>query len=277
MPAVARSMASVVVPRPHLDGVSSVLFAHAHPDDETLGSGGLIAELVARGVRVTLLTATRGERGEIVAGSLPVGTDADALTRAREIELAGAVAALGISAHYWLGESAARAAERAPRRYLDSGMEWIRPGFAGPADDADADALSVAPLDEVIDDVAALLAEERPSLVISYDADGGYGHPDHIRIREAALAASVTADIPFAELLATPADDAEWLALAAHRTAVTAALRCHASQLTVVGDDVVHSGGQRHPIGTDVGLRVVPPADVPLMSVRGLRELLDQH
>lgn len=260
-----------------LDGVSSVLFAHAHPDDETLASGGLIAELVARGVRVTLLTASRGERGQIVAGALPAGTDADALTRAREIELAGAVTALGISAQYWLGEAPARADGLPSRRYRDSGMEWIRPGLAGPAGDADADALSVAPLDEVVDDVAALLAVERPSLVISYDSDGGYGHPDHVRIREAAVAASVASGIPFAELLETPADDAEWLSLTAHRAVVTAALRCHASQLTVDGDDVVHSGGQREPIGTDVGLRRVAPSDVPVMSVRGLRELLDQH
>ncbi|MBG6238403.1 N-acetyl-1-D-myo-inositol-2-amino-2-deoxy-alpha-D-glucopyranoside deacetylase [Mycetocola sp. CAN_C7] len=260
-----------------LDGVSSVLFAHAHPDDETLASGGLIAELVARGVRVTLLTASRGERGEIVSGALPADTDADALTRARENELAGAVAALGISAQYWLGEQPARAAGLPLRRYRDSGMEWIRPGLAGPAGDADADALSVVPLDQVVDDVAALLAFEQPSLVISYDSDGGYGHPDHVRIGEAALAASVTAGIPYAELLETQSDAAEWFALSGHHDRVTAALRCHASQLTVVGDDIVHSGGQRHPIGTDVGLRIVEPADVPALSLRDLRELLDQH
>lgn len=260
-----------------LDGISSVLFAHAHPDDETLTSGALIAELVARGVRVTLLTASRGERGEIVDGVLPANADADALSRAREDELAGAVAALGLDAQYWLGESPARAAGLPPRRYRDSGMSWIRPGVAGPADDADADALSVAPLDEVVDDVAALLAVERPSLVISYDSDGGYGHPDHVRIREAALAASVAMGIPYAELLETPATDAEWLSLAAHRGVVTRALRCHPSQLTVVGDHVVHSGGQREPIGTDVGLRMVDPSDVPVVSMRALRELLDQH
>lgn len=242
-----------------LDGVSSVLFAHAHPDDETLASGGLIAELVTRGVRVTLLTASRGERGEIVAGALPAGTGADALTRAREVELAGAVAALGIAAQYWLGSAPARAAGLPPRRYRDSGMEWIRPGLAGPAGDAEADALSVAPLGEVVDDVAAVLAAERPSLVISYDSGGGYGHPDHVRIRDAALTASALLEIPYAELLEVPAADAEWFSLSSHRAVVTAALRCHASQLTVVGEHVVHSGGQREPIGTDVGLRLVSP------------------
>lgn len=264
------------VPAPGiLHGVSSVLFAHAHPDDETLASGGLIAELVARGVRVTVLTASRGERGEIVDGALPAATGADALTRAREVELAGAVAALGVSAQFWLGDAPARAADLPPRRYRDSGMEWIRPGLAGPAGDADADALSVAPLDEVVDDVTAVLAVERPSLVISYDSGGGYGHPDHVRIRDAALAASAGLAIPFAELLEAPAADAEWFALTEHRAVVTAALRCHASQLTVVGDHVVHSGGQREPIGTDVGLRLVDPAG-PL-DVSGSLELLDQR
>ena len=266
-----------------LDGVTSVLFAHAHPDDETLASGGLIAELVARGVRVTLLTASRGERGEIVAGVLPAlsGTalsqtalsGADALARAREGELAGAVAALGISAQYWLGSPPARAVGSAPRRYRDSGMEWVRPGVAGPAADADADALSVAPLGEVVDDVAALLAVEAPSLVISYDSVGGYGHPDHVRIRDAALAASVAVGIPFAELLEAPAADASWFSLSSHLPVVVAALRCHASQLTVVGDAVVHSGGQRELIGTDVGLRLVAPG-VP--DGIGSRELLGQ-
>ncbi|WP_411719935.1 PIG-L deacetylase family protein [Mycetocola sp.] len=257
-----------------LDGVSSVLFAHAHPDDETLASGGLIAELVARGVRVTLLTASRGERGEIVAGALPTTTDPDALTRAREDELAGAVAALGIAEQHWLGEAPARAVGMPSRRYRDSGMTWIRPGLAGPADDADADALSVAPLGEVVDDVTALLDAERPSLVISYDSGGGYGHPDHVRIRDAALAASAALEIPFAELLEAPAADAEWFSLTEHFDVVTAALRCHASQLTVVGDDVVHSGGQREPIGTDVGLRLVP-ADVAVPKAMG--QLLGQR
>ncbi|MET4638112.1 PIG-L family deacetylase [Mycetocola sp. 2940] len=257
-----------------LDGVSSVLFAHAHPDDETLASGGLIADLVARGVRVTLLTASRGERGEIVAGALP-GTGADALTRAREVELAGAVAALGIASQYWLGSAPARAAGLTPRRYRDSGMEWIRPGLAGPAGDADSDALSVAPLSEVVDDVAAVLAAERPSLVISYDSGGGYGHPDHVRIRDAAVAASALLEIPYGELLEVPAADAEWFALSSHRAVVTAALRCHASQLTVVGDDVVHSGGQREPIGTDVGLRLVSPFGVRVVTPRGEAGILD--
>lgn len=243
-----------------LTGVTSVLFAHAHPDDETLTSGGLIAELASRGIRVTLLTASRGERGEVVAGALPQISGADALTRERERELAGAVSTLGIAARHWLGEVPARAVGLDPRRYRDSGMSWIGPGLAGPAADASADSLWLASLVEVTADVAALIARVQPSLVISYDSEGGYGHPDHVRMRDAALAASVASGTPFAELVHVPAPDVEWFELEHQRDTVVAALRFHASQLTVDATDVVHSGGQREPIITSVGLRRVAPA-----------------
>ncbi|MGO4692214.1 PIG-L family deacetylase [Glaciibacter sp. 2TAF33] len=243
-----------------LAGVTSVLFAHAHPDDETLTSGGLIAELEDHGIQVTLLTASRGERGEVVPGSLPYISGADALAHERDRELAGAVSRLGITAHYWLGEAPARAAGLAPRRYRDSGMSWIAPGLAGPAADATEDSLCAAALDEVAGDVAALIAAEKPSLVISYDSEGGYGHPDHVRTREAALEAALATGTPFAELVHAPDAGVDWFELDHQRHTVEAALRCHASQLTVDGTDVVHSGGQREPIITSVGLRRVSPS-----------------
>ena len=246
-----------------LAGITSVLFAHAHPDDETLSSGGLIAELVQRGIRVTLLTASRGERGEVVPGSLPQASGADALASARSRELACAVSRLGIAAHYWLGEEPARAPGLEPRRYRDSGMSWIAPGLAGPADDAAEDSLCAATLDEATGDVAAVIAAEEPSLVISYDSEGGYGHPDHVRIRDAALAASVATGTPFAELVPACADGVDWFELDHQRETVVAALRCHGSQLSVDGADVVHSGGQREAITMSVGLRRVP---VPLYA-----------
>ncbi|MBC7441715.1 MAG: PIG-L family deacetylase [Ramlibacter sp.] len=238
-----------------LSGVSSVLFMHAHPDDETISTGALIAELVGRGIRVSLLTATRGERGDVVPGPLSVLEGTAELTRERERELAGATAALGIEEQFRLGERPARASGLEPRVYRDSGMTWIRPGLAGPADDIDEDALVRAPLGEVTDDLAALIALLRPALVISYDNGGGYGHPDHVRMHEAALAACRAGGTPFAEVVHAPAADAEWFALDRHLATVTAALRCHASQVTVDGTHIVHSGGQREPITLSVGLR----------------------
>jgi len=242
-----------------LDDQRSVLFVHAHPDDETISTGALIAECVARGSRVFLLTCSRGERGEVVAGPLTALAGTIELAREREHELDRATGILGVHSKFWLGEPPARAAGLSPRRYRDSGMIWIRPGLAGPADDAAADALSVAPLAEVAGDIAALIVRLRPALVVSYDDGGGYGHPDHVRAHEAALAASRSTGTPFAEVLETPTDGAEWFDLPHRLAVVTDALSAHASQLTVHGTDIVHSGGQREAIVTAAGLRLVPP------------------
>ncbi|MFT2817956.1 PIG-L family deacetylase [Leifsonia sp. A12D58] len=236
---------------------ASVLFVHAHPDDETISTGALIAEFVARGATVWLLTATRGERGEVVAGPLSALEGTAELSIERDRELRCAIETLGLTDQFWLGEPPARAAAQAPRRYLDSGMTWIRPGLAGPAPDSDDAALAVAPLAEVTADIAALIAHLRPALVVSYDNGGGYGHPDHVRVHDATVQACRENAVPFAEVRGTQAADAEWFDLRAHLGTVTAALRCHATQLTVHGTDIVHSGGQREPITTSVGLRLL--------------------
>jgi N-acetyl-1-D-myo-inositol-2-amino-2-deoxy-alpha-D-glucopyranoside deacetylase len=233
-----------------------VLFVHAHPDDETISTGALIAYLASRGIRVSLVTATRGERGEVVPGPLSALLGTPALAEERERELERAVFALGVDEGFWLGEAPARVAGLPPRRYRDSGMQWTRPGLAGPAADSEADALARAPLTEVTNDLVAVLQHFSPSLVISYDQTGGYGHPDHVRVHDAALAASRYVGIRFAEIVETRTADAEWFDLETQRDTVMAALRCHASQLTVAGDTIVHSGGQRDPIRTAIGLRL---------------------
>ena len=238
-----------------LDSVTSVLLVHAHPDDETIGTGGLIAHLASRGIRVTLLTATRGERGDVVSGPLAALAGTAALAEERERELQRATRILGVEQAFWLGEAPARAPALPPRRYLDSGMEWIRPGLAGPSADSDAEALARSPIDEVTDDIVALLTFAPPDLVISYDRTGGYGHPDHVRVHDAALAASIKRSLPYAEIVHAPAPGAQWYELEAFRGTVTAALHCHASQVTVDGDFLVHSGGQRDRIRASVGLR----------------------
>lgn len=240
-----------------LSDVRVVLFAHAHPDDETISSGSLILELVARGVHVALLTATRGEQGEVVPARRGLIGDAESLTRVREAELREAAQSLGVSNAYLLGTAPARAGALAPRRYRDSGMRWIQPGLAGPAPDVPADALCAAPLPEVVADVGALLKEARPDLVISYDDDGGYGHPDHRRIRAVAERAAAERGLSFAELVLHDSSGVEWFETPDRLDEVRSALACHASQLTVDGGDIVHSGGQREAIRTSVGLRLV--------------------
>ncbi|KJC65568.1 PIG-L deacetylase family protein [Agreia bicolorata] len=238
-----------------LDGVHSVLFVHAHPDDETLATGALISELVARGIRVQLVTATRGERGEIVAGALEVEPDPETLSEIRENELSAASAILGISDRYWLGNSPARARSHADRRYRDSGMSWVTPELAGPSPDVTPDALVSASLDEVTNDLAALIEVTCPSLVVGYDNAGGYGHPDHVRMHEATVAACRITRTPWAEIVAESGDYVEWFELEHRLPTVAEALRAHATQVRVDGDDIVHSGGQRQAIPTSVGLR----------------------
>ncbi|WP_166983293.1 PIG-L family deacetylase [Paramicrobacterium fandaimingii] len=251
-----------------LDDVRHVLFVHAHPDDETLATGALMAELIDRDILVTLVTCTRGERGEVVPGPLSHLQGMPEFAAHRENELAGALAELGVTRHVWLGTPPARVAQLEPRRYEDSGMRWVREGLAGPAADASANALTSQPLADETADLLAFVdaAHTAPDLVVSYNEIGGYGHPDHMRARKVAEAAARARGIRFAEILsdaalAQKAQDAgelaTWFHLDHRLDQVKAALAHHASQVSVDGDDVVHSGGQRTPIGTSVGLRLV--------------------
>ncbi|CAN5283158.1 hypothetical protein BH11ACT4_BH11ACT4_20490 [soil metagenome] len=227
-----------------------VLFVHAHPDDETISTGATIATLVDRGAEVAVLTCTRGERGEVIPDDLQylLGSP-DALADYREGELAAALAALGVRDHRMLGEPDARWSGRAPRRYVDSGMRWAADGTAEPLESPDAQSLSAAELGEVAADIAAVLLQLQPDVVVSYDADGGYGHPDHLRAHEATRTAAEVIGVPFyvvkeggaggATLTvdAAPVADRKRAALSAYRT-----------QLTVDGDSFSLSSGAPRPI-----------------------------
>ncbi len=158
-----------------LKGHGPVLFVHAHPDDETISTGATMAHLAAKRCPVTLVTCTRGERGEVIGSELAhLEGDGEALAAHRTQELAAAMAALGVSDHRFLG-----AAEGV--RYQDSGMAWGADGLAKVADDVPADAFALADLDEVAGQLARIIEDVRPQYVISYDPGGGYGHPDHVR------------------------------------------------------------------------------------------------
>ena len=126
------------------------LFVHAHPDDETVQTGSLLAWLAAQGLPVSVLTCTRGEQGEIVSGVLPASTTADELVRVREAELAHAIETLGVAASYFLGTPPARAAGLGRRDYHDSGMRWVAEGLAGPADIDDPDTFTASRLDDEV-------------------------------------------------------------------------------------------------------------------------------
>jgi N-acetyl-1-D-myo-inositol-2-amino-2-deoxy-alpha-D-glucopyranoside deacetylase len=175
-----------------------VLLVHAHPDDETIVTGATIATLVGSGAQVTVVTCTRGEMGEVIPDDLAaLRDDPAALAAHRESEIAGAMGELGVSDHRFLGSAGARTAGRETRAYRDSGMEWGADGRAVPMADLHPAAFCAAEFGEVVSDLAAVVADVRPDAVISYDADGGYGHPDHVRTNRAALRVARLADVPF--------------------------------------------------------------------------------
>jgi N-acetyl-1-D-myo-inositol-2-amino-2-deoxy-alpha-D-glucopyranoside deacetylase len=151
------------------------LLVHAHPDDETIGTGATMAKYAAAGAHVTLVTCTLGEEGEILVPELAhLAADRDdALGAVRIDELAAAMKALGVTDHRFLGGEG---------RWRDSGMMGMPtndfPGCFWQAD-----------LDEAIGALVAVMREVRPQVVVSYDEVGGYGHPDHIQAHRVAVGA----------------------------------------------------------------------------------------
>jgi N-acetyl-1-D-myo-inositol-2-amino-2-deoxy-alpha-D-glucopyranoside deacetylase len=149
---------------------------HAHPDDESLWTGGTIARYAASGAEVMVITCTLGEEGEIIPDDLRRlrAQEADQLGGYRIGELRAALAELGVTRHAFLG---------GPGRWRDSGM-------VGDPANAHPRAFVQGSLDEQVDLLVELLAEFQPQVLVSYDAFGGYGHPDHLRAHEITVAAA---------------------------------------------------------------------------------------
>lgn len=164
----------------------TVLFVHAHPDDESIATGGTIAHLVRAGARVVLLTATRGEGGEVIGAEFAhLAGDRAGLAAHRERELADAMSALGVSDHRVLGSTYPEVSAGFPsRRFEDSGMVWGDDGHAHAPASMSESALCAADLDDAAGRLAAIVASLDPHIVITYGADGGYGHPDHRRCHD---------------------------------------------------------------------------------------------
>lgn len=161
-------------------GRARLLFVHAHPDDETLTTGVTMAAHVAQGHDVHLLTCTLGEEGEVIPAELAhVQSDRDdTLGPARREELRAAMAVMGVE-HSVLGEDPVRG--RASR-YRDSGM-------AGSPSAQHPHAFTRADIGEAAALVGEHIRELRPDVVVTYDSQGGYGHPDHIQTHRVTMAA----------------------------------------------------------------------------------------
>ncbi len=144
-----------------MDQRLTLMTVHAHPDDESISTGGIMARYAAEGARVVCVTCTGGEHGEIVVPEMDTLENHARLADIRREEIRRALAHLGPIDHRWLG-------------YVDSGMmgtpENEAPGSFWQAD-----------FDEAVERLAAIVRELRPQVMVSYNDFGGYGHPDHIR------------------------------------------------------------------------------------------------
>ncbi|RLU99404.1 N-acetyl-1-D-myo-inositol-2-amino-2-deoxy-alpha-D-glucopyranoside deacetylase [Streptomyces griseocarneus] len=152
-----------------------LLLVHAHPDDESINNGATMARYAAEGAHVTLVTCTLGEEGEVIPEALAhLAADRDdALGPYRAGELAAAMRELGVTDHRLLGGAG---------RYRDSGM------MGAPQNDR-PHSFWQADVDEAATSLVEVIREVRPQVVVTYDPDGGYGHPDHIQAHRVAMRA----------------------------------------------------------------------------------------
>jgi LmbE family N-acetylglucosaminyl deacetylase len=156
----------------------TLMAVHAHPDDEASGTGGILAKYAAEGVRTVLVTCTDGGCGDGPGGVKPgePGHDPVAVAAMRKTELEASCAVLGISDLEMLG-------------YADSGMMgWATNDAPG--------AFWTTPVDVAAARLAELMHHYQPDVVVTYDANGFYGHPDHIQAHRITMAAAQSSGIP---------------------------------------------------------------------------------
>ena len=166
-----------------------LLLVHAHPDDESIGNGATMAAYAAAGAQVTLVTCTLGEEGEVLVESLAhLASDRDdTLGQHRIGELTEAMEILGVTDHRFLGGTG---------RFRDTGMAYDdNRGAIAPAD-VRADSFWAADLTQAATLLVEVIREVRPQVLVTYDENGGYGHPDHIQAHRVAMYGSLLAAVP---------------------------------------------------------------------------------
>lgn len=147
--------------------MATLFLVHAHPDDESISTGGVMMRAKENGHRVVLVTCTRGEEGEI--HNMDEGSVRPRLAEVRTEELRRSCEILGVDRQEFLG-------------YRDSGM-------AGEPSNQNPASFHVAPLHDAAERLAVFLREERPEVVVTYTSDGTYGHPDHVKAHHTTVAA----------------------------------------------------------------------------------------
>ncbi|HEY7015623.1 MAG TPA: N-acetyl-1-D-myo-inositol-2-amino-2-deoxy-alpha-D-glucopyranoside deacetylase [Streptosporangiaceae bacterium] len=157
-----------------------LLLVHAHPDDESIGTGATMAKYAAEGAGVTLVTCTLGELGEVIPPELShLADDAGGgLGEYRIGELAKACAALGVT----------------DQRFLGGAGRWRDSGMMGQPSNDDPRCFWRADLDEAARELLGVIREVQPQVLVTYDDNGFYGHPDHIQAHRVAWRAFELAD-----------------------------------------------------------------------------------
>jgi N-acetyl-1-D-myo-inositol-2-amino-2-deoxy-alpha-D-glucopyranoside deacetylase len=163
-----QTMTEPAITEPSMTEPQRLLLVHAHPDDETITTGGTIAHYVRAGADVTVLTCSLGEEGEVIGETWAdlVVDRADQLGGYRILELHRALAALGCN----------------PPRFLGGAGRWRDSGMAGTSAARKPRAFVNADRDEALGALVAVIRELRPQVVVGYDPEGGYGHPDHQQV-----------------------------------------------------------------------------------------------
>src|SRR5687767_5351779 len=152
----------------------ALMCVHAHPDDECIGTGGVLLQAARRGIRTAVVTCTGGERGEI--HNMDEEATRPRLAEVRHEELRAALSVLGAGEPRFLG-------------YVDSGMM----GTDGNEDPA---SFWQASMDEAVARLVAQIREFKPDVFVTYDAFGGYGHPDHIQTHRVGMLAAEACAVP---------------------------------------------------------------------------------
>jgi N-acetyl-1-D-myo-inositol-2-amino-2-deoxy-alpha-D-glucopyranoside deacetylase len=210
----------------------SLLLVHAHPDDETINNGATMAKYAARGTRVTLVTCTLGEEGEVLVPELAhlAADKEDGLGPHRRTELDQAMKELGVTDHRFLGGEG---------KYRDTGMAWHEEGHAVAGEVVKDDTFWRADLTEAANHLVEVIREVRPQVLVTYDQFGNYGHPDHIQAHRVAMYAAQLAAVPSYRLdLGQPWDVAKiyWVAMAESR------MREGLRRLRESGDETAFAG-----------------------------------
>ena len=242
-----------------------LLLVHAHPDDESLFTGHLIAERLAAGAEVMILTLTRGERGRVKLDEIKsLEGKLESMGHFRTNELLNALQAFGPNLkHKFAGT----------RAYLDSGMRVNVFGRAAKPRDLDEMSLSAAGSQVIADDILRELNEFKPDAVVTYNSKGGFGHPDHVLAHRATASAlrqyarARRGRAPQFWVIAEKGERADVSVGNAETAKIKqAALEAHASQVSIQGETYSLVAGKETRFDAPERFRRANPSPLVMLS-----------